>query len=170
VKILFQNADTNAMKFLCSNGLYFCSNSGSGRHNVRPSLRINNRTCDYYAHDRFEVAVLQCKALLTAGFLVVIDVHVYWAYLHPAKQKRESYITISICHLAFFFLLIIREITQAGTSTTRGHSGCIFKAIADCRFRLRNVTLTLALVLVLNRFGMRFAYVYVYVRLIYIYN
>jgi hypothetical protein len=27
---------------------------------------------------------------------------------------------------------ITREITQAGISTTRGHCGCIFKAIADC--------------------------------------
>jgi hypothetical protein len=27
---------------------------------------------------------------------------------------------------------ITREITQAGTSTTRGHFGCIFKATADC--------------------------------------
>jgi hypothetical protein len=27
---------------------------------------------------------------------------------------------------------IIREITRASASTTRGHFGCIFKAIADC--------------------------------------
>jgi hypothetical protein len=29
-------------------------------------------------------------------------------------------------------ITIIREITQAGTSTTRGNFGCIFGAIADC--------------------------------------
>ena len=47
---------------------------------------------------------------------------------------RELHTLTRSCRLQSHQLhtLITREITQAGTSTTRGHFGCIFKAIADC--------------------------------------
>jgi hypothetical protein len=56
----------------------------------------------------------------------LIDVHV---------ETKPAAGPLSFCFVfvfVFVVLVITREISQASTSTTRGHFGCIFTAIADC--------------------------------------
>ena len=43
-----------------------------------------------------------------------------------------SILSAIVVETMLLILAITREITQAGISTTRGHFGCIFTAIADC--------------------------------------